>query len=291
MQNHKTIFVTGATGNQGGAVATSLINRGFKIKALVRNPDAAAAKMLSAQHIEIVKGDLNDVASYRDYLRDVDGIYSVQTFMNGIDVEIAQGKNLANLAKEYGVPHFLYSSVAGADWHTGIPHFESKLIIENHIKGLGLPFTIIRPASFFENFLIPQVKSRIAKGKLSNPVRKDKVQQFISVMDIGEFAASIFLNKEKFIGNAITIASEEMDMQEAAQLFSRVLGKDIQYQKLPMLITRLLMGKSLYKMFKWINENDSIFVKNISEFKKENPQLISLEHWIKMHTSHLTPDT
>ena len=73
--------------------------------------------------------------------------------------------NLANLAKEYDVKHFLYSSVIGADLNTGIPHWESKFKIENHIKQINLPYTIIRPASLFENFLIPQVKSRIVKGK------------------------------------------------------------------------------------------------------------------------------
>ena len=70
------------------------------------------------------------------------------------------------MAKENGVKHFLYSSVIGADVHTGIPHWESKFQIENHIKQIGLSYTIIRPASLFENLLIPQVKSRLLKGKL-----------------------------------------------------------------------------------------------------------------------------
>ncbi|MCJ7466711.1 MAG: NmrA/HSCARG family protein [Maribacter sp.] len=279
----KTIFVTGATGNQGGAVAASLIVNGFKVKLLTRKPESVKAQNLQQQNAELVKGDLNDLNTFRNHLKDVDGIFSVQTFENGVDKEIKQGMDLANLAKEYRVNHLLYSSVAGADLNTGIPHFESKYKIENHIKKLGLSFTIIRGNSLFENFLIPEVKSRIQKGKLASPINKNKTQQFISAVDIGKISADIFLNKDRYVGKTITIGSEEMDMQQVAKTFSEVLGKEISYQKFPMLIARFVMGKDLYKMFKWINENDAIFMKDLELFKKENPELTSLAEWIEIN--------
>lgn len=277
----KTIFVTGATGNQGGAVVASLIKNGFKVKVLTRKIDSDKAQSLQKQTAELVKGDLNDLNTFQNHLKEIDGIFSVQSFKNGVDKEIKQGIDLANLAKQYGVNHFLYSSVAGADLNTGIPHFDSKYKIENHIKQIGLPYTIIRPTSFFENFLIPDVRSRILKGKLASPINKNKTQQFIGAVDIGEISTDIFLNKNKYLEKTITIGSEEMDMQQVAATFSEVLGKEIKYQKLPLLIARLVMGKDLYKMFKWINENDEIFIKDIDLFKKENPNLTSLKHWIK----------
>jgi len=279
----KTIFVTGATGNQGGAVAASLIKKGFKIKVLTRNVASAKAQKFQKLNVELIKGDLNDLNTYRNHLKDVDGIFSVQTFENGIEKEIKQGIDLANLAKEYGVNHFLYSSVAGADLNTGIPHFDSKYKIENYIKQLGLPYTIMRPNSLFENFLIPQVRSRILKGKLASPINKNKTQQFISAVDIGEISADIFLDKDRYLGKTITIGSEEMDIQQVAAIFSEVLGKEISYQKFPMLIARFVMGKDLYKMFKWINENDAVFIKDLELFKKENPNLLSLKQWIKVN--------
>lgn len=283
MTTPKTIFVTGATGNQGGAVADSLIKNGFRIKILTRKPDSARAQNLQKQNAELIKGDLDDLSTFRNHLKDVDGIFSVQTFEKGIDKEIKQGMDLADLANEYGVGHFLYASVAGADFDTGIPHFESKLKIENHIKQRGLPYTIIRPNSFFENFLIPQVRNRILKGKLASPINKNTIQQFIGVADIGEMSTSIFLNKDKYLGKTITLASEEMDMQQAANVFSEVLGREIKYQNLPMFITRLIMGKDLYKMFKWVNENDARFINDLDAFKKEHPNLISLKQWIKLN--------
>ena len=283
MQNPKTIFVTGATGNQGGAVARSLINKGFKVKALTRNPSSASAQALEKLQAEIVKGDLNNTDTFHNHIRDVDGIFAVLTYENGITKEIKQGMNLANLAKEYGIKHFLYSSVVGADLNTGIPHWESKFKIENHIKQINLPNTIIRPVSLFENFLIPQVKSRIVKGNLASPVNKGVIQQFISSKDIGEISTEIFMNPGQYLGKTLTIAAEEMDMNGVAAIFSEALGKEIKYQKLPNLITRLVMGRDLYKMFKWVNEHDAVFLKDLEAFRKEYPDLTGLKFWIKSH--------
>jgi hypothetical protein len=118
---------------------------------------------------------------------------------------------------------------------------------------------------------------------LASPINKNKIQQFISAVDIGEISADIFLDKDRYLGKTITIGSEEMDMQQVAAIFSEVLGKDISYQKFPMLIARFVLGKNLYKMFKWINENDAVFIKDLELFKKENPNLLSLNQWIKLN--------
>ena len=278
-----TLFVTGATGNQGGAVARCLIQRGGKVKALVRDPESARAQNLKKSNVELIQGDLNKVDSMRDHVKGADAIFCVLAFDHGIKKEITQGTNLANLAKECNVKHFVYSSVVGADLHTGIPHWESKFTIENHIRQIGLPFTIIRPAVFYENFLIPQVKSRIVKGRLPSPVNKDKIQQFISTDDIGKIASAILMNPGKHIGNTLTIAAEQMDMQQAAATFSEVLSKEVKYQKLPGLITRLVMGKDLYTMFRWVNENNAVFVDDLDAFRKEYPDMMALKEWIRVN--------
>ncbi len=279
----KTIFVTGGSGNLGGAVARSLINNGFKVKTLTRNPSSPKIQRLKDLGVEIIKGDLNNKETFQPALKEVDGVFCVLTYDNGVGKEINQGTLLADLAKENNIKHYLYSSAIGVDLNTGIPHWESKLKIENYIKQLGLPYTIIRPTSLYENFLFPQVKSRILKGKLAFPVNKDVVQQFISSFDIGEISASVFMNPDKYLGKTLTIAAEEMSMKQVSVIFSEVMGKEILYQKLPMLITRLVMGKDNAKMFTWVNENDAIFVKDLDAFKKEYPNLTGLKEWIQLN--------
>ena len=203
-------------------------------------------------------------------------------FENGIVKEINQGIGLANCAKDIGIHHFVYSSIAGCNLNTGIPHFDSKYLIENHIKAIGLPYTIMRVNSLYENFLIPQVKKRILKGKLASPINKNKRQQFISAIDVGEIGAAVFMDREAYLGKTITIGCVEMDLGEVAKAFSKVLGKQVRYQKFPMPIARIVMGKDLYKMFKWVNKNDTLFMKDLDQFNIEHSNLTTLTKWIEM---------
>ena len=280
MTNQKTIFVTGGTGNQGGALARTLLRHGFKVKVLTRNTESIKAGDLRRLGVEIIRGDLDEMDSFKNHLKGVDGIFSNPTYENGVDREVKQGKGIADLAKRYGVPHLIYSSVGGAHLKTGIPHFESKFEIEDHIRSLSIPYTIIRPVSLYENFLLPQVKSRILKGKLVSPVNRNAIQQFITAEDVGRISGEMFMNREKYLGRTITVGTEQLDNQQVADIFSEALGKEIKYQKLPGLITRLVMGKDLHIMFRWINEHNAIFMEDISATKKEFPGMISLKEWI-----------
>jgi uncharacterized protein YbjT (DUF2867 family) len=280
MEVPKTFFVTGATGNVGGAATRHLLSNGYKVTALVRNPASAKAKKLQERGAILIKGDLNEPTSYKPHLKNTAGVFAVFTFTNGTVKEIKQGIALADAAKEYRVPHFVYSSVIGSDVHTGIPHWESKFVIEQHIKSIGLTHTILRPSSFYENFLLPQVKSRLLKGKLITPANENKVQQFISTEDVGKIAAIIFENEEQYKNKTLILAAEEMNMQQVAATFSEVMGIKMSYGRLPPILTRLFMGKDLYKMFTWINNNDVRFLKDLDGFKKEFPGLLDLKTWI-----------
>jgi len=277
----KKIFVTGATGNQGGATTRNLLSKGFYVKALVRNP--AAAKLIAHENLEIIKGDLDDVNSYRYHLHDCDGFFCNLVYIHGIDREIKQGFELVNASKENNVKHFVYASVIGSDLRTGIPHWESKNKIEDHIRASGLSYTILRPSSLYENMLIPQIKSRILKGKLVLPTHKTTVQQFLSSEDVGKIATTVFSNPEKYKGLTINLAAEQMNGEQLASTYSKVMGREIKFQQLPMLITRLVMGRDLTKMFRWVNNNNSCFVKDLQAFKNEFPGMLSLEDWIRMH--------
>ena len=281
MEASGKIFVTGATGNQGGAVVRNLLSKGFYVKALTRNPQSAATKNLDHPNVEIVKGDLNDPATYKQYLQGVSGVFCNLVFKYGVDKEIKQGVELIKLSAENNIRHFVYSSVIGCDLNTGIPHWESKFKIENRLKESGMNYTIIRPSSLYENLLIPQVKSGIMKGKLVLPTHKNKVQQFICSEDVGRVAATIFSNTEKYFGKTITLATEQMDGEQLAAVFSKTLNKEMKFQQLPMFIVWLAMGKNLAKMFRWINNNNALFVNDIPALKNEFPGMTSLEEWIK----------
>jgi len=142
----KIILVTGATGQQGGASARHLQARGWRVRALTRDPHTAAARALADAGVKVVQGDLNDRASLDRAIKGTHGVHSVQPYMPQDPTrEVYQGKNLAEAASDAGVEHFVYSSVAGADQHAGTPEQDSKGEIEQHIRSSGLPATILRP--------------------------------------------------------------------------------------------------------------------------------------------------
>jgi uncharacterized protein YbjT (DUF2867 family) len=287
MSDTKTVLVTGATGRQGGAVISHMAPKGWKLRALTRKPDGAAARDLARQGVEVVAGDLEDPSSLAQPLRGAYGVYSVQDFWAvGVRREVQQGKNLADAAKNAGVEHFVYSSVGGAERSSGIDHWESKWEVEKHIRKLGLPATILRPAAFMENYYIDQVEIALLKGKLMDPIQADKPYQTIAAEDIGAFVAHAFDHPKDFLGLELEIAGSELTNPQAAQVFSRVLGKPVKFQKLPMPMVRIALGKEFYQMFRWFNAEG--FKANIPELRRKYPdvRLRTLEEWLRAEGWH-----
>ncbi|PWT89636.1 MAG: NmrA/HSCARG family protein [Acidobacteria bacterium] len=285
MQN--PILVTGATGRQGGAVIRHLLAQGKKLRALTRNPDSPAAHALTDQGVEVLSGDLEDPGSLERATRGAYGIYSIQDYWSvGARREVLQGKNLADAAKNAHVEHFVYSSVGGAERNSGIDHWESKWEIEKHIRKLGLPATMIRPVAFMENYYIDQVEIGILKGKLMDPIRGDKSYQTIASEDIGAFVALAFERPKEFIGSELEIAGSELTNLQAAEVFSRVLGRHVKFQRLPMPMVRLFLGKEFYQMFRWFNSSG--FQANIAELRRRYPEihLQTLEEWLRKEGWH-----
>ena len=228
--NGQSILVTGATGKQGGAVARHLLRADWQVRALVRDPESQSARQIEADGAELVQGDLFDRKSLDRALSGAYGAFSVQNYWLpkvGFDGEIAQGKSLANAAAEAGVGHFVYSSVGAAHRGMGQRHFESKWIIEQYLEEIGLPRTILRPVAFMDN--IAWSRAEISNGLLfSMGTAAEKRTQIIAVDDIGAIAAIVFSDPEKFLGQRIEIAGDELTDAERASVLTEVTGRAVQ---------------------------------------------------------------
>src|SRR5262249_13342583 len=153
----------------------SLSKRGIPVRALVRNPGKPSARALAESGVEIAQGDLDDVASLVRAMKGVRGVFSVQNWWEtGASREVRQGMNVADAAKQAGVAPLVRSSVGGGDRAADITHWRTKWRVEEHIRELGLPATILRPVSFMETYYIPAVEKGILGGTLLDPIRADK---------------------------------------------------------------------------------------------------------------------
>ena len=253
MSNLKHVLVTGATGSQGGSVVQALLEQGHKVRGMTRSADSSTAEKLRQRGVEVVAGDFIDQNSLVRTASGVDTIFTMTTpFEEGVEAETVQGIAITNAAKEAGVGHLIYSSVANADKATGIPHFDSKYEVEKHIASSGVSYTIIAPVYFMENLTTPWSLPGLRQGKLALAMPANQPLQQIAVQNIGAFAAAIVERRESVFGHRYDIAGDELSGEESAAIFSEATGRKIQYEGFPPDVLRA-QGEDMALMFEWLN--------------------------------------
>lgn len=236
--NEHVVLVLGATGQQGGAVARSLRSRSRNVRAMVRNPEATAARALTASGVVVVQGDLGDESSIRNAMAGVDGVFSVQPNSgspgSGItdEEEVRIGKLVADIAVETGVSHLVYSSASviskGA---TGIANLDCKREIEDHVRSLSIPATIVRPATFMELLALPDFWSD--EDVLSFFASPDQPIELITVDDIGKIVSAVFDDRNRFAGASMNIAGDELTGAGIGSAISQAWGHSVTYRRFP----------------------------------------------------------
>jgi len=247
----KTILITGVTGNQGGAVARALHDKGFHLRGLTRTPDSERAAALTRQGVDLVKGDLDDEATLRQALAGAWGVFGVQNPLQaGVEREEAQGKRLATLAREAGVEHYVYTSVGSAHKRTGVPHFDSKSRIEETVRALRFPsHVILRPVFFMENLLAPFSLQGSTLAWAIDPATK---LQMIAVYDIGWFGARAFTDAAPLNRREIDLAGDVRTMPETAAILTEALGRPIAFAQTPIEPVRQY-SKDTALMLEWFD--------------------------------------
>jgi len=276
------ILVTGATGRQGGYVARRLMNEGWSVRALTRDPEKPAALALVNLGAEVVKGDYDDPRSIEKAVRGVYGVFGLFTpFEKGVRGEVRHGMTLIDASVMAGVRHFVYSSVAAAERETGIPHFDSKREIELHLLGSGMPSTILRPVFYMYNFEAGQIrKSILDDGLLRLAIKPDRPLQMLAPEDTAAFVSLAFEDPSYYVGMEIELAGDELTMTEVAGVMSSVVGRTVAYAEQPVDELRAA-SKDMARMFEWFNRER--FRADVEALRKINPGLIDLRSWLRQH--------
>lgn len=253
MNTKLKVLVSGATGNQGGAVTRSLIAKGHQVRAIVRNTDSPKTKALVALGVEVIQGNIDDDGVVANALKGVDSFYLMGTMQEiGVDGETAQGIKLANIAKEANVGHLVYGSVANADLNTGIPHFDSKYKVEQHIKSLDISYTITAPVYFMDNVIAPWSIDALVEGKIVLAMPADRILQQVSVKNIGDFVAAIIDRRESVFGKRFDYAGDELTGDESATILSQATGHSIQLESIPASALRE-QSEDMALMYEWFD--------------------------------------
>jgi len=264
-------LVTGITGQQGGAVARSLLSTGHRVRGYVRDPGSDKAKALAGQGVELAKGDLTDPVALLAAMRGVDTVFAMTTpFEAGPESEVTQGRAMIEAATQAGVSHFVYNSVASADQATGIPHFDSKFEVEQELAASELTWTVVAPVYFMENLLFPQTVEGLEGGVYAIPMPSDTKLQQIPVQDIGNFSAHVIRNRDAFAGKRIDIASDELSAAETATKLASTLNKPLTTVEVPIEQIRSF-SEDLAVMYEWFVTTG--YSADIEALRREHPDV------------------
>jgi uncharacterized protein YbjT (DUF2867 family) len=281
MSKPLSVLVTGATGQQGGAVARALIKKGHKVRALTRKPDSAGALALKQLGAELAVGSFDDRDALVRAMTGVDAVFIMSTpFEAGMDTETRQGISAVDAAKAAGVKHVVLTSVSDADKKTGIPHFDSKARVEEHLVKSGLPYTIIAPVFFAENLVSPWFGGGLKQGVVALPMPGKRALQHITVEEIGNFGALVIERREHFLGKRVNLASNELSGEQVAEIFSRVSGKPFKYVEVPLAQMRA-QNEDMAIMFEWFDKKG--YSSDIAALRKDYPEVgwRSFEDWAR----------
>jgi uncharacterized protein YbjT (DUF2867 family) len=222
-----------------------------RVRALSRDPASERSRALAAQGVEVVRGDTGEPGSLRAAFAGVDGAFVMTTPFGpgGTEREAEEGIAAVDAVRAAGVPHLVFSSVGGAERSTGIPHFESKRRVEEHVERLGQPVTFLRPVFFMEN-LGGAVGQELEDGTLvlRMPMPADVPLQMVAVEDIGTAAAAALLDPSRVPGGAVELVGDELTLEQAAAAVGRARGVPARYEALPV---DVLPDEDLKAMFTW----------------------------------------
>ncbi|WFP62140.1 NmrA family NAD(P)-binding protein [Mesorhizobium sp. WSM4904] len=159
---------------------------------------------------------------------------------------------MADAAKAAGIGHLIYSSVADANKKTGIPHFESKYLVEQHIERLGIPYTISAPVAFMENTVAPWSAGALSQGIQAFALPAKRPLQLVALADIGAFVAALAERRESVFGKRFDFAGDELPGEEQARILSQAIGRPITYQEIPIAVARQ-QSEDAAAMFEWFD--------------------------------------
>ncbi len=213
------VLVIGGTGTVGSAVVAELRARGHEPHVMTRSADKARQLPAGTAH---VVADLADPATLPAAFSGMDGAFLLAPVAQN---ETAQALAAVEAAKAARIGRLTYLSVVMPPGSEVIPHFASKLPVEQAIQASGIPWTILRPNNFFQNDL--WFRDAITKfGVYPQPIGPRGLNR-VDVRDIAEAAVSAFSRE---VGGIFPLNGPRgLTGDDTARIYSEQLGRPVRY--------------------------------------------------------------
>ena len=224
------VLVYGATGQQARPVARRLVEGGFTVRVVTREPAKAAD--LADLGAEVVAADLSDPASLRAASEGMDGVFLLVPFF---DPRPEYGVNAIDAAKAAGVRLLVWNPTGNIlPVRTGNPGLDVRRDILEHLQASGVRHVVLQPTAYMENFLGPWTAPEVASDDVfAYPTPIEVVMQWVTHEDVAAFAVEAF--RRPALADAVLEVSgpEKLNGEQVAERFSRALGRPIAFRPMP----------------------------------------------------------
>lgn len=269
------VLVTGITGTQGGGVARALLDKGYALRGLTRDPGSDRAKAWSERGVEMVKGDFTDHASIEAALKGVDHVFVnvVERVTDYLDA----AKFTIDAAHRAGVKHIVLTTNRLADPESGfeVNADRNKRVLELYLRKSGYSYTTLRIPQMMENFTRPADMQRVLTQGVVSPGKESLLNHFFSTYDMGLVTAAAFANPSKWKGREVNLSADPLTGRQVAALLSRLSGLDIKHSVVPF---DQATGPTTVNA-RFFAEHDLAY--DTVQLKKDFPQIMTLEQFLR----------
>jgi uncharacterized protein YbjT (DUF2867 family) len=229
---------------------------------------------------DVRQANTEDPGSLRAALAGVYGIFNVQNpEKGGVDAEIRQGGNVAAAAAEAGIQHVVHGSAGVGAYKTGVGYWDSKLVVSDRFRELGLPLTVLRPMAFMELMTdkgyYPQVSTWHLMPKLMGPSTQIG---WLCLDDLGAIAAKVFADPARWSGQELGLLSDVRSIGECRAMWTERTGHKPRRFPMPVPLFERIVGPELTTMWRWLGREQ--FDKSTETTRQILPDALTIRQWL-----------
>ena len=265
------------------------------MRAITRHPESRRSKALATLGAQVIEADMGEVGTLIRAFEGASGIFSVQNFWElGLAAEVRLGTNVINAARAVGRPHLIYGSGLGAEQHQGVPAIDGKAILEERLRESGIPFTILRPALFMDDFrgaslpFAPMLQrllkahrhlvGRLFLSVLRDSFPRDRPVPLTTLRNMAQLAVWGWENQRDSQGNAYTLIGDLVLPKALCTMWSEATRQPI--PNIPGIRMGLRLGlPQMARLLAWLSRN--IFIVTEAPF-----HLHSYQEWLHSTVRH-----
>jgi uncharacterized protein YbjT (DUF2867 family) len=245
------VLIVGATGTLGRQVARHALDRGYRVRCLVRNQTKAA--FLKEWGAELVKGNLCDRNTLTPALEGIDAVIDVAATRATDSLNIKQvdweGKvNLIQAAVAAGIKRYVFFSILNAEKYPNVPLMEIKRCTELFLAESGLDYTILRPCGFMQG-LISQYAIPILDDQSVWIAGDSTAIAYMNTQDIAKFAVRALEVPETAKRTFPVVGPRAWTSEEIVALSEQLSNKQAKIFRVPLGLLRFVRRTT--RFFKW----------------------------------------